>query len=65
MSTILSVPKDEILWQRVYDEHQKLRYVVTSNRFRDRYFLYEYKNGRLNKVATASTPLRFRRYLGG
>lgn len=52
-------PKDEIVWVRGCDYNGTLRYVITSNKTRDRYFLYTQDNGEWRKTAKARSPSTF------
>ena len=51
--------KDEILWVRGYNSDGTLRYVITSNKTRDRYFLYTKETGDWKKTAKARSPIAF------
>lgn len=61
---LFSLPKDETLWVHGHDENGDLTYVITSTKMRDRYFLYLIKDGQIEKKLKASSPEKFRRYLG-
>ncbi len=52
-------PKDEIVWERYYNEEGDLRYVVTSKKSRDYYFLYEWNGEKLKKLSRSKTPDTF------
>ena len=51
--------KDEIVWVRGCNSDGTLRYVITSNKTRDRYFLYAQDNGEWKKTAKARSPIAF------
>lgn len=42
-------PKNEILWVQYYVEGMP-RYVITSTKLRDQYFLYDVLDGKLHKT---------------
>lgn len=52
-------PKDEIVWVRGCDSDGILRYVITSNKTRDCYFLYAQDNAEWRKAAKARSPISF------
>lgn len=52
-------PKDEIVWVRGCNSDGTLRYVITSNKTRDRYFLYGLERGKWEKIAKARSPIAF------
>ena len=51
--------KDEIAWVQGYNSDGALRYVITSNKTRDRYFLYTKETGVWKKTAKARSPIAF------
>lgn len=53
-------PKGEIVWVRGCDSDGTLRYVITSNKTRDYYFLYTQDNGEWRKIAKARSPIFFK-----
>lgn len=53
------LPKNEIVWVRGCDSGGTLRYVITSNKTRDRYFLYAQDNGEWRKTAKVRSPSAF------
>lgn len=56
------IPKNELLWIQGYDEKGDLRHVITSTKLRDIYFLYLYKNGKIDRRLKANTPEKFKKY---
>lgn len=54
----INIPKNETVWERIFDDHENLRFVVTSNSIvRDWYYLYEVlQSGALTKIGKAKTP---------
>lgn len=54
-----TAPRDEIVWVRGYNSNGALRYVITSNKMRDRYFLYTQENNEWRKTAKARSPIAF------
>ena len=48
--------------ERIFDDHENLRFVVTSNSIaRDWYYLYEVsQSGALTKIGKAKTPLELK-----
>lgn len=63
----LICPKNETLWESLWDDNGNLKYIITSNRNRDYYILYKLdKKMILNNVGKAKTPMDIhRRYLKG
>lgn len=59
MGSPFQAAKDEIVWVRGCDYNGTLRYVITSNKTRDRYFLYTQDNGEWRKTAKARSPSTF------
>lgn len=49
------IPNDEIVWE-TYRRDGKDRYIVTSKKIRDYYFLYEVSPAGYNKLGKAKTP---------
>lgn len=52
-------PREEIVWVRGCNSDGTLRYVITSNKTRDRYFLYTKESGDWKKTAKARSPIAF------
>ena len=54
----INIPKNETVWERIFDDRENLRFVVTSNAIvRDWYYLYEVsQSGTLAKIGKAKTP---------
>lgn len=63
LPTFPGIPKHEIIWVQGYNEKGEINYVITSTKLRDRYFLYFNENGELRKKLSASSPVKFRRYI--
>ena len=61
MGSPFQAAKDEIVWVRGCNSDGTLRYVITSNKTRDRYFLYGLERGKWEKIAKGRVKL----YLGG
>lgn len=51
--------KDEVVWEQYYNADGELRYVVTSKKSRDNYFLYEVEGDRLKKIGRNKSPASF------
>lgn len=54
----INIPKNETVWERIFDDHENLRFVViSSSTVRDWYYLYEVsQSGTLTKIGKAKTP---------
>jgi len=59
MGSPFQAAKDEIVWVRGCNSDGTLRYVITSNKTRDRYFLYDLERGKWEKIAKARSPIAF------
>lgn len=59
MENAFQAAKGEIVWVRGCNSDGALRYVITSNKTRDRYFLYALKKGEWEKIAKARSPIAF------
>jgi len=59
MESSFQAAKGEIIWVRGCDSDGTLRYVITSNKTRDRYFLYSLENDEWRKIAKARSPSAF------
>ncbi len=57
-----SIPNDEIVWE-TYVKDGNEKYIVTSKKTRDAYFIYEVSEGGYNKVGKAKTPPELDRYI--
>lgn len=53
------IPKDEIAWVRGFDSEGTLCYIITSNKMRDKYFLYSHENEEWKRIAKARSPSSF------
>lgn len=49
-------PKGEIVWESYYNTSQELKFIITSKKVRDCYFIYEFINGEFKKLGKARTP---------
>lgn len=52
-------PKGEQAWVRCCDETGTLRYLITSNKLRDYYFLYKVNDENLERIGKARSPSAF------
>lgn len=59
MGSPFQAAKGEIVWVRGCNSDGALRYVITSNKTRDRYFLYALEKGIWEKIAKARSPSVF------
>lgn len=60
------LPKDETVWETYLDATMLERYIVTSKKTRDYYFLYEVSGAEYNKIGKARTPVELReKYMKG
>lgn len=59
MAVDISAPKGEISWVRYYDEAGVPQFLVTSNKTRDRYFLYKINGEKLERIGKARFPSAF------
>lgn len=57
------IPKNELLWVQGYNAEGELHHVITSTRLRDTYYLYLYKNGKVDRRLKANTPEKFKKYI--
>lgn len=56
----LPYPKNEIIWEGIYYQTGELRYIVTSNRDRSRYYLYELKDGKFVRLGGGPSPKKLK-----
>lgn len=56
-------PKGEQAWVRCCDETGTLRYLITSNKLRDHYFLYKVNDENLERIGKARSPSAFDRQI--
>ncbi len=56
-------PKCEHAWVRCCDETGKTRYLITSNKLRDHYFLYKVNGEKLERIGKARSPSAFDRQI--
>ena len=54
---LLQVPKNEKIWSLVYNEKDELIEVITSNKARTLYYLYNVENNNLIKDKKKATSL--------
>ena len=59
MGSPFQAAKGEIVWVRGCNSDGALRYVITSNKTRDRYFRYALEKGIWEKIAKARSPSVF------
>lgn len=59
MDNSFQAAKGEIVWVRGHNSDGALRYIITSNKTRDHYFLYSLENGEWRKIAKARSPSAF------
>lgn len=58
---MVKAPLGEIIWERIYDSNNVLRYIVTSDRRREWYYAYKVADGgRLEKILRRKTPVELR-----
>lgn len=54
---MVKLPANEILWERISDEHGDPLYAITSNHSRDTYYIYRvFKNGKTEKLFKGKNP---------
>lgn len=56
------VARGEIIWERIYDSSNVLRFAVTSDSRREYYYLYRIGGGKWERLKRASTPVELRKY---
>ncbi len=56
-------PKGEQAWVRCCDEAGVPRYLITSNKLRDHYFLYKVNGEKLERIGKARSPSAFDRQI--
>lgn len=60
MENILTkINPEEKIWVRYLNENKELTHIVTSNRLRTEYYLYEIQNGEPVKIQSAVSPAKF------
>lgn len=58
MGSKFKIPKGHILWVTYNDKDGQPKYIVTSDKIRDTYYLYSVKkDGSLTKVKSAKQPV--------
>lgn len=50
------LPKSETLWKTII-KGGEITQMITSNKFQDKWFLYENKKGKVTKIETAKSPV--------
>lgn len=61
----IKIPKSETLWVQ-YMNKGNVTHFITSNTYRDKYFLYEVNDGQIIKTKhKADNPLDLEKYLTG
>ena len=65
MSGLYSVPQNEVIWERI--EHTDgSKYVITSDRRREMYYIYKIVDGRGERLGKGKNPPDLiRRYIDG
>ena len=54
----LKIPNSQILWVTHKDKNGKVKYITTSDKSRENYYLYRVeKDGKLNKIKKLKQPL--------
>lgn len=60
MKDILTkINPEEKIWVRYLNKNKELTHIVTSNRHRTEYYLYEIQNGEPVKIQSAVSPSEF------
>lgn len=60
MENILTkINPEEKIWVRYLNENKELTHIVTSNRLRTEYYLYEIQNNEPVKIQSAVSPAEF------
>lgn len=59
MESSFQAPKGEIVWVRGFDSNGAERYIITSNKLRDHYFLYVHEKDGWTRTAKARSPINF------
>ena len=63
MDLPFKLPRNEILWERIYDEHDNLTHIVTSDSRREHYILYKVDDDGYRLLGKAKNPVDLlRRY---
>lgn len=54
----MKLPKNQILWESIYDVNGQLSQIVTSDKDQEKWFLYDVSSdGGLEKIETGKNPL--------
>lgn len=56
--TETKIPKSELLWVTHYDSRGSPRFFITSNADRERYYIYEIKEGGVVRLGSSQSPLQ-------
>lgn len=64
------IDRGEVIWERIYvrnNDEERFRFLITSDKKRDTYFLYEVaEDGTTKKIHKARTPVQiWNKYLHG
>ena len=64
------IDRGEVIWERIYvrnNDEERFRFLITSDKKRDAYFLYEVaEDGTTKKIHKARTPVQiWNKYLHG
>lgn len=54
----MEMPKNEISWVQYFDRYGNQRFLVTSSRSRELYYMYEVSSGFLKKLGKDKSPKR-------
>lgn len=52
----IKYPKNELVWFHYYNKNHIFMFLSTSNQSRDWYYLYEFVDGKLNKLGKGKSP---------
>lgn len=53
---MMKYPKNEAVWVSYYTAENQLLFIITANRLRDCYYLYELREDKFTKLGRAKTP---------
>ena len=51
------LPRNETLWERIYDEHDNLTHIVTADTRREHYILYKVGDDGYHLLGKAKNPV--------
>ena len=58
LRTKMNIPKNELAWVRYFDRSGKQRFLLTSSRSRELFYLYDISSGSLEKLGKDKSPTR-------